>query len=63
MAQHKYITTPTNVLADAIAAEARDWAEFFEVTDPADLEARERVMRANARAGYYEPLKGYYTGA
>ena len=59
----KNIITPTKNLEDAIEQETRDWADFFEVKDPQDLEARKRVMRANARVGYFEPLKGYYKEA
>lgn len=55
--------TPTKNLEDAITAEAQDWADFFEVSDPLDLEARKRVHRANARAGYFTPLDGYYNGS
>lgn len=54
--------TPTKNLEDAITAEALDWADFFEVKDPLDLEARKRVMRTNARVGYFTPLEGYYSG-
>lgn len=56
------MTTPTKDLEAAIAAEAKDWADFFEVTDPLDIEARKRVNRANARLGYFLPLDGYYSG-
>lgn len=54
--------TPTKNLEDAITAEALDWADFFEVKNPLDLEARKRVHRANARVGYFTPLEGYYNG-
>lgn len=57
------VTLPTNSLEDAIDAEARDWADFFEVNTSEHLEARRMVMRANATLGYFVPLKGYYRGA
>ena len=63
MPPRQNIATPTKDLEDAITAEAQDWADFFEVTDPQDFEARKRVHRANARVGYYDALKGYWTGA
>lgn len=44
-------------IAAAIDVEAAAWAMFFEITDPAQIESRKAVMRANVSVfGYIEPL-------
>ncbi len=46
-------------LQAAIDVEAFQWAQFFNVTDPDQIEGRQRVMRANVAVGYIEPLLPY----
>lgn len=44
-------------IAKAIDLEAAQWAEFFNVTDPEQIEGRKQVMRANVTVfGFIDPL-------
>ncbi len=39
-------------IAAAIEADALAWADFYKVTNAAEIEARRNVMRANIAVGY-----------
>jgi hypothetical protein len=49
-------------LSAAIDIEAFQWAQHFDVTDPEQIEARKKVMRANVAVGFIDPVLEFLPG-